>query len=197
MLFGLAPEWWQWVISGTMFVAGVTLVATGVGGVAGGMLICAGANSIIGSYTNEAAGGSSLAGWVGGMVTGAVCGLGAGIAGNLFCAATNAVNLTCIGNLFFSGTVGFGLGSIGSFSGQYITSIIDGTEFDVEKALLVSAYTGGVNCLSGIASGIGNGLKCLPEVSSTSTTLASFATAAWSVVSEAVADFFGLLTNLF
>ena len=34
--YGNAPEWWQWAISGTMFVAGVALVATGVGGVAGG-----------------------------------------------------------------------------------------------------------------------------------------------------------------
>lgn len=57
-------------------------VATGVGGVAGGALICAGANSIIGSYVSEATGGSSVAGWVGGMVTGAVnclSGIGAGI----------------------------------------------------------------------------------------------------------------------
>ncbi len=30
-----------------------------------------------------------------------------------------------------------------------------------------------------------------------STTLANFVTAAWNVVSEGVADFFGFLTNLF
>ena len=74
MLFdpnGHAPEWWQWAISGAMFVAGVALVATGVGGVAGGALICAGANSMIGSYVSEATGSSSVAGWVGGMITGA------------------------------------------------------------------------------------------------------------------------------
>ena len=63
---GYAPEWWQWVISGTMVVAGIAMVATGVGGVAGGALICAGANSIIGSYVSEATGGSSVAGWTGG-----------------------------------------------------------------------------------------------------------------------------------
>ena len=70
--------------------APAALVATGVGGVAGGALICAGANSMIGSYVSEATGGSSIAGWVGGMITGAACGTGAGLAGNLLVQAATA-----------------------------------------------------------------------------------------------------------
>ena len=68
---GMAPEWWQWLISGTMVAAGAALIATGIGGAAGGALICAGANSIISSYISEASGGSPDAGWAGGMITGA------------------------------------------------------------------------------------------------------------------------------
>ena len=105
---GHAPEWWQWAISGAMVVAGVALVATGVGGLAGGSLICAGANSIIGSYISEATGGSSFAGWAGGMITGAMCGTGAGLAGKLLVDATAATGAVCLGYLAAGCVVAFG-----------------------------------------------------------------------------------------
>ena len=115
---GFEPEWWQWLISGTMVAAGVVLVATGVAGLAGGALICAGANSMIGSYVSEASGGTTTAGWIGGGVTGALCGLGAGFSGSLLIDATTTSGATCLGYLGASEAVAFSSGFAGSLLGQ-------------------------------------------------------------------------------
>ena len=40
-ILGFWPEWWQVAVSGVMVVAGIAMVATGVGGVAGGYLAAA------------------------------------------------------------------------------------------------------------------------------------------------------------
>ena len=44
---GHLPKWAAWLISGAAIVGGVILCATGVGGIAGGVLIGAGAGSLI------------------------------------------------------------------------------------------------------------------------------------------------------
>ena len=193
---GHAPEWWQWAISGAMLVAGVALVATGVGGVAGGALISAGANSIVGSYTSEAAGGSSVSGWVGGMITGAVCGAGAGFAGSLLVNATNTVGAVCIGNIAASGAVAFSSGFVGSALGQVATASIDGMDLNTKDLVLSSAYTGAVNCFAGIMSGMGTALQNMPRLSTTTTVTANSLNAAWSIVSESVSDFLGSLPSI-
>lgn len=193
---GHAPEWWQWAISGAMVVAGITLVATGVGGVAGGALICTGANSIIGSYVSEATDGSSVAGWVGGMITGAACGAGAGLAGNLLMQATNATGAACLGNLAAGGTVAFGSGAIGSAIGQSVSSLIDGNKLNTSDVVISSMVTGSINCLSGLGAGIGTALQGMPAISTTTTTLANSLNAVCSLVSETVCDFLGTISSI-
>ena len=194
-LNGDSPEWWQWAASGVLFVAGVALVATGVGGVLGGTLICAGANSIIGSYVSEAAGGSSTAGWVGGAITGAACGTGAGLAGNLLVQASSATGAACLGNLAAAGTVAFGSGAVGSAIGQGVSATIDEQKLNPREVACASITTGAINCLSGLAAGMGTALQEMPTISTTTTTLANSLNAAWSIVSETVCDFLGTISS--
>jgi hypothetical protein len=193
---GHAPEWWQWAISSAMVVAGVALVATGVGGVAGGALICAGANSMVGSYVSEATGGSSVAGWAGGMITGATCGTGAGFAGNLLVQATNATGAACLGNLAAGGAIAFGAGTVGSATGQGVTAAIDGKKLNLKEVAYSSMATGATNCLSGLGAGLGTALQGMPTISTTTTALANTLNAAWSLVSESVCDFIGTISSL-
>ena len=193
--YGYAPKWWQWAVSGAMVVAGVALVATGVGGVAGGALICAGANSMIGSYVSEATGGSSAAGWVGGMITGAMCGTGAGFAGNLLVQATNATGAACLGNLAAGGTVAFGSGVVGSAIGQGVSATIDGKKLNSQEVVRTSMATGVINCLSGLGAGVGTALQGMPAISTTTTSLSNSLNAAWSLVSESVCDFLGTISS--
>ena len=47
---GRSPEWWQCGLSGAAVIAGIVLSATGVGGILGGVLIGAGAGSIISMF---------------------------------------------------------------------------------------------------------------------------------------------------
>ena len=104
---GLAPKPWQWIVSGALIVGGSILTATGIGGPLGGAMICAGTNSIIGSYASEASGGSSTAGWYGGIVSGAISGFGAGLGGNFLTCATNSTGLSCLGLLSIGTTVSY------------------------------------------------------------------------------------------
>ena len=194
---GYAPEWWQWAVSGAMVIGGIVLTATGVGGVAGGALICSGANSIINSYISEYTGTSSSAGWWGGLVSGAICGAGAGIAGNLFTAATESVGLQCLGKLALGGTVAFGTGFSGSIVGQMTSSAICGDEFHLEDSLLSASLSGSLNCLSGIAAGMGNALYGLPSFTQTSKQLAGMLTTGWSIFAEVVVDSISTVASLF
>ena len=193
---GHAPEWWQWAVSGAMVVAGIAMVATGVGGVAGGTLICAGANSIIGSYVSEATGGSADAGWVGGMITGTACGMGAGFAGNMLVQATEAVGTACFTNLVKGGMIAFGSGALGSATGQIVAATIDGTQVNTNEIVRSSVATGVINCLSGTGAGIGKALSELPAIGTTATVLANSLNAGWSLIVETVCDSFGTVASL-
>ena len=177
-----------------MVVAGVALVATGVGGVAGGALICAGTNSIIGSYISEEAGGSSVAGWAGGMITGAMCGTGAGLAGNMLVQATNTVGATCLGNLVGGTAVAFSSGAAGSAVGQLVSASIDGKELDEKEIVISSMKTGAINCLSGIGAGVGTMLQGMPLISTTTTVTANSLNAVCTLVTEAVCDLLGSIS---
>ena len=194
---GQAPEWWQWAISGAMFVAGVAMIATGVGGVAGGALVCASVNSIINSYTSEAAGGSSTAGWVGGMITGAICGTGAGVAGNLLTSATNTVGMACIGKAAASLGISFSFGFAGSYAGQTVSAAIDNKPLNGGDSFQSALATGAVNCYAGLGSGIGTAIKDIPLISTTSQVFANALNAGWSVTAEVIVDAFGAIISLF
>ena len=174
-----------------MVITGTALVATGVGGVVGGALICAGTNSMIGSYVSEATDGSSTAGWAGGMITGLACGMGAGVAGNLLIQATNATGAACLGYLATGGAVAFGSGALGSAAGQVVSAAIDGKKLNVNEVVNSSLMAGAVNCISGLCAGMGAAVYGMPEISTTTTTLASSLNTAWSLLVEAVCDFLG------
>ena len=192
---GHAPEWWQWVISGAMVVAGVVLVATGGGGAVGSALICAGANSIIGGYVSESTGGSSVAGWVGGMITGAVSGSGASVGGGFLVEATKTTGVACLGNLAKFGTVAFATGFGGSYFGQAISAAIDGKELNTKEVVESSTVTGVVNFYSGIGAGMGSAIQGVPTISTTSLALANSMNAGLSIVFEAACDFVGTVLS--
>lgn len=180
-----------------MFVAGVVLVATGVGGAAGGALICAGVNSIIGSYTAESAGGSSTAGWIGGTLTGLICGTGAGIAGDILCKATEIVGGACLGKVALGFGVAFATGAVGSLTGQYITATIDGKDLDGKNILTSSLVTGTINCFSAIGAGMGNAMNDLPKFTTTSNALANASNAMCGISTEAICDALSVIISLF
>ena len=149
---GCAPELWQWICSGLMVAGGIALTATGVGGPVGGALIAAGANSIVGAYVNEANGGSTTAGWVGGAVTGAISGLGAGLAGNYMVTASGAAGTACLTGLGKGVAAAFGLGAIGSAAGSLVTAAIDSAPVDWKEIGLTAVGNGAINIWSGMGS---------------------------------------------
>lgn len=192
---GLAPEWWQWALSGTMFVVGIVFIATGFGGAIGGSLICAGANSIINSYVVESNGGSSVAGWVGGMITGTFCGLGAGYAGGFFVDAANTAGMACLSNLSSGLAISFSTGFSGSVFGQIATASIDDQKISTKDLLFSSTVAGSINCIAGFGAATANGISTMPSISSTSSGLATAISTVCSVVTEAICDFFSVVTS--
>ena len=195
--FGRAPEWWQWAISGVMIAGGITLIATGVGSIVGGALICAGVNSIIGSYISEALGGSSLAGWAGGMCAGIIGGFGAGFAGSLLVAASEMVGAACIKTLALSLATSFVSGSLGTIAGETVSASIDGEQLN-GKELYTSAIIGGsLNMFAGLSAGIGSAITTMPFISETTKVVANLFATNWSVISESIVDIANASISLF
>ena len=178
-------------------MAGAACIATGVGGVAGSAMICAGVNSIVGSCVSESQGGSSLAGWIGGGITGAICGLGAGLSGRLFVEATQVTGFACLGKIALSISTATVSGASGSLLGQAASSYIDGNTLNKKDALLQSANTGVVNIFGGIGAGMGMALASMPTISATSQGLVNGLNAAFSVFVESVCDFVQQIPHFF
>ena len=151
---GTSPTWWQWTISATMCVVGVALIATGVGGFAGGALLSAGINSIVTGYLNEAQGGSFTAGWAGGAVLGGIVGAGASLGGSALMAASSTVGGQAILELGKSITYSFIGGYVGSLAGAGVISMIDQTPANWKSWNNNALLCGTLNILSGIGSGI-------------------------------------------
>ena len=165
---GHDPEWWQWVISGTLLVIGMTLAittapiaatATGflyitatIGGIIGSGMMAAGVGSIIGGYVNEKNGGSFNAGYWGGMLSGFVIGATASIGGSLLVEASAVSNLPCF--LYFLS--GYGISFIGGFLGNYwgtkVTSMKDNSYFDQKKTIAMSLAIGLLNIIAAYGS---------------------------------------------
>ena len=151
---GHMPKWLAWLISGFEIISGIVLCATGIGGILGGILLGAGAGSLINGYINEANGGSFTAGYIGGMISGALCGLGAGIGGSLFLAATETANFASIGLIASSILTSFAGGFTGNFVGSIVSSKIDKKKVDYERLTYDSIFMGMLNILSGMMSGV-------------------------------------------
>lgn len=88
----------------------------------GGVLIGAGAGSLINGYVTEANGGDFTASYIGGVISGALCGLGAGLGGAAFVAASEAVNFACMGYLALGVAASFAGGFAGNLAGTVYTS---------------------------------------------------------------------------
>lgn len=155
---GHMPKWLAWVLSGAAIVGGIILCATGVGGILGGVLIGAGAGSLIGGYVSEASGGSFAAGYIGGAISGALCGVGAGLGGMAFAAAAEVSNFACMGYLGLAAVSSFGFGFAGNLTGTVYTSWHNSgfrsVDIDWQETLTMSAFAGTLNILAGIGSGM-------------------------------------------
>lgn len=153
---GHLPEWAAWLISGVAIVGGIVLCATGVGGILGGVLIGAGAGSLINGYVTEANGGDFTAGYIGGAISGALCGVGAGLGGMAFAAASEVANLACIGYMALGVTASFAGGFAGNLAGTVYTSWHNSGFKNVDinwgETLATSAIMGSLNILAGMGS---------------------------------------------
>ncbi|MCM1350603.1 MAG: hypothetical protein NC182_05310 [Prevotella sp.] len=153
---GHLPEWAAWLISGSAIVGGIILCATGVGGVLGGALIGAGAGSLINGYVTKANGGDFTAGYIGGAISGALCGVGAGLGGMAFTAASEVANLACIGYMALGVTASFAGGFVGNLAGTVYTSWHESGFKNVNinwgETLLTSAVMGSLNIFAGMGS---------------------------------------------
>lgn len=153
---GHLPKWTAWLISGTALVGGIVLCATGVGGILGGVLIGVGAGSLINGYVTEANGGNFVAGYIGGAISGALCGVGAGLGGIAFAAASEVTNLACIGYLALWVAASFAGGSAGNLAGTVYTSWHNSGFKNVDinwgETLTTSAIMGSLNIFAGMGS---------------------------------------------
>ncbi len=194
--YGMAPEWWQWALSGACFVGGVVMIATGVSCVAGGVLLCAGVNSIIGSYSSEASGGTSLAGWTGGFITGALSGLGAGWGGKLLMRASNSINFACIGNLFGGLSTSFSLGFAGSMTGSVVTDMLNGEQFDVENGVISSVLNGLTTIIAAFAAAMNTAISETLLYGDTTPVVVNTVNSVFSVVAEFFVDILNIFANM-
>ena len=191
---GELGAWWQTALSVGAIVAGLALTATGVGGVAGAMLVSAGASSLIGGELSEANGGSYTAGWIGGGISGAICGGGAALAGNLFSLATDLVGPACLGKVAEAVGISYGTGVLGNAIGDLVTNAKDHKESDIGKVI-------GSACLKGISNvyaGIGCGMTTVvipPSGPAISRSLGIFISVTAQAVSDGINTLFGRLTS--
>ena len=174
-------------MSGLMVVGGIALTATGAGSWLGGALIAAGANSIIGAYTNEAAGGSTTAGWVGGAISGGISGVGAGKAGNLLVTASGECGLSCLKAICAAGATAFSYGAAGSLVGSGVVSIVDKTPYDFFENAISAAGNGVVNMVSAFGSSM---CTMLTMTKAGSRVAAGIAAAVTAIITETVCDTF-------
>lgn len=157
---GHLPEWAAWLISGAAIVGGIVLtVATaGIGSVIGGALIGAGAGSLINGYVTEANGGDFTAGYIGGAISGALCGLGAGFGGAAFVAASEAVNFACIGYMALGVTASFAGGFAGNLAGTVYTSWhnsgFKSVDINWGETIGMSTIMGLLNIFAGMGAGM-------------------------------------------
>ena len=153
---GHMPKWAAWLISGAAIIGGLLLCATGAGGILGGVIIGAGTGSLINGYVTEASGGNFAAGYIGGAISGALCGVGAGLGGMAFAAASEVTNLACIGYITLGATASFAGGFVGNLAGTVYTSWhnSDFKSVDINRGevLATSTIMGSLNIFAGLGS---------------------------------------------
>jgi len=81
--------------------------------------------SLLGGFTNELLGGKFEAGWVGGLISGALLGAGSMVGAELLYLAAEANGLAVIGLLAGSVISSFGIPAIGGGVGSYVEQRMD------------------------------------------------------------------------
>ena len=164
---GHMPKWLAWTLSGLAIATGLILSATGVGGIVGGVLIGAGAGALINGYVTEAAGGDFFAGYVGGAISGALCGVGAGLAGIAFNTATTLAGASVIGEIATGVAYAFAGGFVGNMAGTLYTEAHSSGwknfQVDWEKMFFQSSTVGVLNILAGVGAGVSSALSAAPQ----------------------------------
>lgn len=117
-------------------MGGIVLCATGVGGILGGVLIGAGSGSLINGYVTEASGSDFTAGYINGAISGALCGVGAGLGEMAFAAASEVSNLACMGYLALGVTASFAGNLAETVYTSWHNSGFKSVDIDWEKQLL-------------------------------------------------------------
>ena len=104
-------------------------------------------NGSVGSYIGYRLGGAAI---------GAVCGLGAGLGGMAFAAASEVANLACVGYMALGVTASFAGGFAGNLVGTVYTSWhrsgFKNVDINWGESLATSAIMGSLNILAGIGS---------------------------------------------
>ena len=161
---GHESKWWAWLLSGVAIGIGIALSATGVGGILGGILIGAGASSLINGYVTESNGGNFISGYIGGAISGALCGVGAGLAGNFLLNATLTSNLAALGWYGASLATSFAGGFAGNMFGTLVTAGIDKQSVNLMDLITSSIVMGGLNMFAGIGSGMSSAIANMGNV---------------------------------
>ena len=134
------------------------MATAGIGSVIGGALIGAGAGSLINGYVTEANGGDFTAGYIGGAISGALCGLGAGSGGAALVAASKAVNFACMGYLALGVTASFAGGFVGNLAGTVYTSWhnsgFKSVDINWRETIGMSTIMGLLNIFAGMGAGM-------------------------------------------
>jgi len=134
------------------------VVTAGIGGVIGGALIGAGAGSLINGYVTEANGGDFTAGYIGGAISGLLCGLGAGFGGAALVAASKTVNFVCMGYLALGVTASFAGGFAGNLAGTVYTSWhnsgFKSVDINWGETIGMSTIMGLLNIFAGMGAGM-------------------------------------------
>lgn len=162
---GHAPEWLKTTLKILAVAAiGIGIVLSGGGALLGGILIGAGAGALINGYVTEANGGSFIAGYLGGAISGALCGAGAGWAGELFIVATTTSNLAALGWYGASLATSFAGGFAGNMVGTIVTSGIDKQKINPKDLVTSSIIMGGLNMFAGIGSGTASAIAKMTDI---------------------------------
>ena len=141
----------QLVIDGVLSVASFAAIAVAVtvttlNPVVAAALLGAGVTSLVGGFISQSNGGSFSAGWLGGAISGAFTGFGAGWAGKALQLATAAGGSATTAAVGFGKAIGIssGFGTAGGFSGAIATQMANGEQVDIEKALSSGVINGTV-----------------------------------------------------
>jgi len=145
------------VMSGCMAAAGVLFMMLPGTQVLGAALIGAGVGSYIGGNISSKNGGNYLAGWTGGLITGAILGAASPIAGQLYGIAFSTslgAGTAFVDAIMFTATVGAIGGAVGTLVKQSITGVFNGSEL-INNTLMTSGLFTVFGPLTFVSYGIG------------------------------------------